>query len=142
MYPLPRINDILDVPGKAKIRSKLDLTSGYWQMALKEEDIEKTAFITRSGHYEFTVMPLGLTNAPATFQRAMDLVLTGLNWNTCMVYIEDIIIFSKDFDQHLPHLQPVFDRLCSNNFVVEPEKREFCWDELEFLGHIVSNRGV
>ena len=142
VYPLPRIDLILDALGKATIRSKLDLTSGYWQIPLQPEDREKTAFMTRDGLFEFLVMPFGLTNAPATFQRVMDMVLSGLNWKICMVYIDDIIVYSQDFDQHLEHLQEIFNRLSENSLVLCPKKCSFCCDELFFLGHKVSNKGI
>ena len=142
VYPLPRIDDILDSLGKAKIRSKLDLTSGYWQIPVHPDDREKTAFVTRDGLYEFLVMPFGLTNAPATFQRTMDMVLSGLNWKCCMVYIDDIIVFSETFQTHLDDLQSVFNRLRTNNLVLRPDKCSFCCDKMTFLGHEISNEGI
>ena len=96
-YPLPRIDDTLDALFGMKYFSTLDLASGYWQVELTEKDKEKTAFITREGLFEFNVMPFGLTNALATFQRLMDLVLAGLKWHNCLVYLDDIIIFSVTF---------------------------------------------
>ena len=99
-YPLPRIDETLDHLNGAKYFSSLDLTSGYWQIKLAPEDKEKTAFITQSGLYQFKVMPFGLCNAPATFQRLMELVLRGLQYDKCLVYLDDIIIFSKTFEEH------------------------------------------
>ena len=103
---------------------------------------EKTAFVTRDGHFEFKVLPFGLTNAPATFQRTMDMVLSGLNWKICMVYIDDIIVYRPSFEEHLHHLTEVFDCLLKNNLVLRPEKCSFCCDEMTFLGHRISNKGI
>ena len=94
-----------------KYATVLDLASGYWQIYMDEKDIEKTAFITEEGLYEFIVMPFGLTNAPATFQRLMDTVMAGLKWSTLLVYLDDIIIFSNSFENHIRDLKTVFDRL-------------------------------
>ena len=107
-----------------------------------ERQREKTAFITREGHFEFLVMSFGLTNAPATFQHVMDMVLSELNWKICMVYIDDIIVFSENFDQHLIDLQEIFDRLIQNNLVIRPLKCSFCKDKVSFLGHEISNKGI
>ena len=142
VYPLPRIDLILDTLGKATIRSKQDLTCGYWQILLQPENREKTAFMTRDGLFEFLVMPFGLTNAPATFQRVMDMVLSGLNWKICIVYIDVIIVYSQEFDQHLEHLQEIFNGLSENDLVLCPKMSSFCCDELFFLGHKVSNKGT
>lgn len=87
-------------------------------------------------------MSFGLTNAPATFQHVMDMVLSELNWKICMVYIDDIIVFSENFDQHLIDLQEIFDRLIQNNLVIRPLKCSFCKDKVSFLGHEISNKGI
>ena len=92
-YPLPRIDDSLDALGGAKWFSTLDLASGYWQVKMHPDDKEKTAFTTSSGLYQFNVLPFGLTNAPATFQRLMEHLLAGLQWHTCLLYLDDIIVF-------------------------------------------------
>ena len=141
-YTLPRIDEILDSLGGMKYFSTLDLASGYWQIPILEQHREKTAFRTRSGMYEFNVVPFGLTNAPATFQRDMDLVLSGLNWEICLVYMDDIIIFSENFDKHLEDLQKVFDRIRSAEMLIKVTKCSFCRKEIEFLGHIISAEGV
>ena len=91
-YPLPRIDDTLDTLAGAKWFSTLDLVSGYWQVELEEQDKEKTAFCTQDGLFEFNVLPFGLCNGPATFQRLMDLVLTGLQWSSCLVYLNDVVV--------------------------------------------------
>ncbi len=141
-YPLPRIDDSLDQLTGSRWYTSLDLASGYWQVELKPEDREKTAFTTMGALYEFNVMPFGLCNAPGTFQRLMDCVLAGLQWNTCLVYIDDIIIYSRTFDEHLIHLQQVFDRLKDSGLKVKPSKCSFCVQEVLFLGHKVSEKGI
>ena len=107
VYPLPRIDDTIDRLQGASYFSSIDLASGYWQIEVDEKDREKTAFITPDGLYEFQVMPFGLCNAPATFQWMMDLVLADLKWTTCLVYLDDVIVFSTAFLQHLERLESV-----------------------------------
>lgn len=142
-YPLPRIEDILDGLQGSLYRSVFDLVSGYWQIPVEPSDIEKTAFTTRScGTWEFTVMPFGLSNAPATFQRDMDLVLSGLTWVCTLVYMDDIIVYSPTFEQHLLDMDKVFERLRDANMFIKPSKCFMCKERLPFLGHIVSNEGV
>lgn len=111
VYPLPRITDILDSLGNAKFFSTLDLASGYWQVALDPETRDKTAFTTHKGLFEFIRMPFGLCNAPATFQRVMQSVLAGLEWKCCYVYIDDTLVASETFEEHLEHLRAVLLRL-------------------------------
>ena len=96
-YPLPRIDDALDTLAGSKPFSTLDLISGYWQVEMNSDDQEKTAFCTLDGLFEFKVMPFGLCNAPATFQRLMDIVLTGLQWSSCLVYLDDVIVLVRNF---------------------------------------------
>ncbi|PIK40687.1 hypothetical protein BSL78_22442 [Apostichopus japonicus] len=110
-YPLPRIDDSLDALSGAKWFSTLDMKSGYWQVEMDPHDKSKTAFITTSGLYEVNVLPFGLCNAPATFQRLMERVLKGLHWQTCLLYLDDIIVFSKTFDEELVRLTQVFNRI-------------------------------
>ena len=98
----------MDALGKAQFFSTFDLASGYWQKGLTEEAKEKSAFCTPGGLYQFKVMPFGLTNSPATFQRLMERVLAGLQWDICLVYIDDIIIFSKKMEGHVTQLDIVF----------------------------------
>ena len=111
VFPLPRIDDSLDLLAHSKYFSTLDLASGYWQVQMDPESQEKTAFVTHSGLYEFAVMPFGLCNAPATFQRLMETVLAGLARNTCVVYLDDILVMGRTFDEHIQNLKCVFDRL-------------------------------
>ena len=141
-YPLPRVDDTLDTLSGANWFSTIDLKSGYWQVEMAPEDREKTAFCTREGLFEFNVMPFGLCNAPATFQRLMDCVLAGLQWSSCLVYIDDVIIIGRSFDEHLHHLQQVLDRLKLAGLKIQPTKCHFLQREVNFLGHIVSPNGV
>ena len=104
-HPLPRITEALDSLGGAHYFSTLDLRSGYWQIEMEDDSKEKTAFITHNGLYEFNTLPFGLCNSPATFQWVMTHVLRGLEWDNCLVYINDPIIFSRTFDDHLLHLE-------------------------------------
>ena len=142
VYPLPRIDDMLDTFHNAKYFSTLDLMSGYWQVPVAENDKEKTAMVTSSGLFEWNVMPFGLCNSPSTFQRLMDVLLSGLQDNVCLVYIDDIIVFSSSFDDHLSRLRTVFSRLRQANLKLKPQKCDFCMSEVSFLGHIVSSDGV
>ena len=139
---MPRTEDILDTLGGATTFSTLDLRSGYWQVPVAQEDRAKTAFVTYGGLYEYNVMPFGLTNAPATFQRLMDAVLAGMRWQTCLVYLDDIIVFAPDFDTHIQRLDQVFERLSANNLSLKPGKCELFRKEVAYLGHVVNEQGV
>ena len=141
-YPLPRVDDTLDTLVGSVWFSTIDLKSGYWQVEVSPEHREKTAFCTQEGLFEFNVMPFGLCNAPATFQRLMDCVLAGLQWTNCLVYIDDIIIMGRSFDDHLHNLQQVFDRLKLAGLKLHPDKCQFLQHQVHFLGHIVSAKGV
>lgn len=141
-YPLPNITDLFDKIGKAQYFSTIDLASGYHQIEVNEQDRAKTAFTTQSGHYEFKRMPFGLKTAPATFQRAMDNVLRGLQGIHCLVYLDDIIIFSSSLEEHAQKLQKVFDRLRETNLKVTLDKCEFIRKEVLYLGHTVTKNGL
>ena len=141
-YPLPVISDALDSLSGAKFFSTLDLTQGFWQIPLSQDSIPKTAFNVPQGHYEFVRLPFGLINAPATFQRAMQSCLSGLNWEIALCFLDDIIVFSNSFDQHLERLKAVFARLVKFNLKLKPSKCEFLKDEVKYLGHVVSARGI
>lgn len=142
VYPLPRIDDILDHLGKAKYFTSLDLASGHWQVKLAEESHQKSAFTTHCGLFEFIRMPFGLCNAPATFQRLMQVVLAGLDWNSCFVYLDDILIASKTFDEHMKHLREVFNRLRKATLRLKPKKCHILRSEVQYLGHVVSSKGI
>ena len=141
-YPLPRVDDTLDTLVGSKFFTTLDLASGYWQVEVAPEDQPKTAFTTPEGLYLFKVMPFGLCNAPATFQRLMDRVLSGLKWSSCLVYFDDIIVVGTTFQEHLHHLTSVFTRLRGAGLKLKPKKCTLCRQQVTFLGHIVSTDGV
>lgn len=141
-YPIPRIDDSLRALGGANIFSTLDLTKGYWQVPVKEEDRPKTAFTCHKGLYEFNTMPFGLKGAPATFQRLMTSVLGELNWEILLIYLDDIIVYSRSFDEHLEHLRLVLYKLRAAGLKLHPDKCTFCHKEVRYLGHVVSKDGV
>ena len=141
-YPLPHVDDTLETLHDSRWFSTLDLASGYWQVKLNVEDQQRTAFCTPSGLYEFKVMPFGLCNAPATFQRLMNLVLTGLQWSSCLVYLDDIIILGKNFNDHLQNIHLVFQRIRDAGLKLQPPKCKFFQKEVTYLGHIVSHSGI
>ena len=141
-YPLPRIEDNLDALKGAKFFSTLDLASGYWQVEMAPEDKAKTAFCTKYGLFQFNVMPFGLCNAPSTFERLMETVLRGMQWERAVLYLDDIIIFSENVEEHLERLKEIFQRLKAANLMLKPSKCHFFKQQVEFLGHIVSQRGV
>eukprot|EP00731_Ephydatia_muelleri_P036553 Em0276g5a len=141
-YPLPRVDDTLDTLAGWRLFTTLDLASGYWQVEVAEEDQPKTAFTTPEGLFQFRVMPFGLCNAPATFQRLMDRVLGGLKWSSCLVYLDDIIIVGTSFSEHLRNLAGVLQRLRQAGLKLKPSKCKWCQKSVTFLGHIVSEEGV
>ena len=134
VYPLPRIEDALSRLEGSRYFSIMDMQSGYWQVEVRPEDREKLAFITPDGLYQFKVMPFGLSNAPATFQRMMDVLLSGLKWNTCLVYLDDIVVFSKTFSEHLSRLDEVLARIQRANLKLKISKCSFFATSLKVLG--------
>lgn len=118
------------------------MASSYWQIEVDEADKEKTAFISFSGLYEFNVLPFGLCNGPATFQRLMEIVLAGLQWKTCLVYIDDILLFSSSFSDHLVRLEQIFTRLREANLKLKLKKCKFGLKRITFLGHLITSEGV
>lgn len=141
-YPLPNITELFDKLGKSNYFSTLDLASGYHQIEVEESDRPKTAFTTQSGHYEFTRLPFGLKTAPATFQRTMDNVLRGLHGIHCMVYLDDIIVYSSSLQEHIDKLHMVFQRLRETNLKVTLDKSEFLRKEVLYLGHQITKDGL
>ena len=121
-YPLPRMDECIDTLGEANVFTTLDAFWGYWQIAVPEEDRPKTSFVCHAGQYQYVRMPFGLTNAPATFQRALDVILSKFKWNTCLVYIDDIIIFSKTVDEHITHVDEVLSALRSSGVTLKIKK--------------------
>ena len=141
-YPLPRIDEALDQLGKSSIFSTLDMNSGFWQLSMDEKSKAKTAFLTKDGLFQFLKMPFGLSNSPGTFQRVMDLVLRGLTWKSCLVYIDDIIVYSKTFGEHLIHLQQVFDALTTAGLRLSAKKSILGCHEVDYLGFRVGRDGL
>ena len=141
-FPLPLIEDCFDSLSGVQYLSGLDLASGYYQVEVADQDKQKTAFITRYGLYQHTRMGFGLCNAPATFQRAMQAVLQGLNWRVVLAYLDDVIVLGQSFDEHLDNLRAVFERFRANNLKLKPRKCELFRRQLKFLGWNVGNSGI
>ncbi|KFD59900.1 hypothetical protein M514_27917 [Trichuris suis] len=141
-YPLPRIDETLDALAGARYFSTIDLLSGCWQVELTDRAKETTAFITHDGLFHFNSMPFGLTGALASFQRLMERVLAGLKWNTCLVYLDDIIVFSRSADGHIERLARVFQRLRTAGLKVNASKCRLFRKEVQFLGHVVGQDGI
>ena len=141
-YPLPRIDDALDSLTGAQYFTTLDLASGYWQLRVKEEDIAKTAFACHRGLFEFVRMPFGLCNAPATMQRALDVLLAKIKWETCLIYLDDIITHGPTFPLMLRNLEEIFQLLESADLKLKPSKCFFGFDHVNYLGHVVSGKGI
>jgi hypothetical protein len=141
-YALPRIDELFDRLHGAKVFSKLDLTSGYYQIAINPKDRYKTAFRTRYGHYEFNVMPFGLTNAPATFQTLMNDIFRDLLDVCVIVYLDDILVYSKNKEEHEQHLRQVLQLLKDNHLYAKLSKCTFFASSIEYLGHIADGEGL
>jgi len=122
--------------------STLDLRSGYHNIPIKATDRDKTAFITRRGCFRYKVMAFGLTCAPSVFQRLMDLVLCGLTYETCLVYLDDIIVFSPDFDSHVERFKEIFRRLRAANVKLHIKKCSLFQQRVQFLGHVLTESGI
>ncbi len=141
-YPLPLMDSILDKLGRAQYFSTLDLAKGYHQILMAEEDIEKTAFVTPMGLYEYVRMPFGLKNAPATFQRLMNDILRDYINKICVVYLDDILIFSTTLAEHKHAVEKIFRKLQEHNLKIQPDKCSFMKQHTEFLGHVLSKDGI
>lgn len=137
-YPIPRIDDILDRLGGSMVYSKIDLTQAYHQVEVAESDRHRTAFQSRWGLFEYTVLPFGLVNAPATFQRLMDHILKDKLDVFAMVYLDDILIFSKTEAEHEQHLRWVLDKLREHHLKAKRKKSAFGLNELSYLGHVIK----
>ena len=138
-YPLPRVNNLLDSLGDAQWFFTLDLQSRYWQVEVDPTDREKTAFTTQ---HEFRVMPFGLCNAPSTFQCLMELVLVGLNWEMCLAYLDDVVVFGHSWEEHLQRLRTVLTWMRKAQLKLHPKKCQFFKQRVVFLRHVVSRHGV
>lgn len=142
VYPLPRIEETLSRLEGATCFSIMDLQAGYWQVPIRPSDRPKTAFVTADGLFQFKVMPFGLCSAPGTFQRMMDLVLAGLRWSACLVYLDDIIVYSSSLQEHMDRLRKVLTCLRSANLKLKLSKCLFARPELQALGHVISAKGI
>ena len=142
VYPLPRIEDYLDALSGACFFSTLDLAAGFWQVPMHPDSIEKTAFVSHAGSYEFTVMPFGLKNAPSTFQRLMSSVLAGLSQDVCMSYIDDILVVGRTFDEHVENLRIVLQRFREAGLKLKTTKCDLLKSKVRYLGFFVSSDGV
>ncbi|GKE99857.1 putative reverse transcriptase domain-containing protein, partial [Tanacetum coccineum] len=141
-YPLPRINDLFDQLQRSSVYSKIDLRSGYHQLMVREEDIPKTAFKTRYGHYEFQVMPFGLTNAPAVSIDLMNRVCKPYLDKFVIVFIDDILVYSKNKQEHKENLKQILELLKKEELYAKFSKCEFYIPNVQFLGHVIDNKGI
>eukprot|EP00253_Pinus_taeda_P027970 PITA_27970 len=141
-YPIPQIDDLLDQLKWAKYFSKIDLKSGYHQVPIEPSDVWKTAFKSKEGLFEWLVMPFGLTNAPATFMRLMDDILRPFTNSFVVVYLDDILIFSQSWEEHLHHIRQVLQTLRQHKLCANLEKCTFGMTEVQYLGYIIDEQGV
>ena len=136
-YPLPRMDECLDSLGDAAYFTTLDANSGYWQMRVHPPHRHKTALVCHRGVFEYNRMPFGLCTAPASFQRTVDIVLSGFRWKSCLVYLDDVIVFSKNFDEHLAHVSEVLTALRDAGFSLNLRKCDFFKQQVDYLGHVI-----
>ena len=132
------MDDCIDFFGDAKVFSTLDCNSGYWQILAADEDRDKTTFVCHEGAHRYIRLPFDLSNAPATFQRAIDMILGGPKWKSCLVYLDDIIIFSQSAGEHVEHLREVLAALRGAGVSLKAKKCHLFQEEVEYLGHIVG----
>ena len=138
-FPLPVTDELLDELVGVKWFTILDMSSGFHQILVAPKDVPKIAFQTHHGHYEYNVMPYGVTGGPATFQHEMNTVLAPVLRKCDVVFIDDILIYNKTWEEHLAHLQQVFTLLLKHQFIVKLSKCAFAKQELSYLGHVISS---
>ena len=139
---MPRVDDSLAALSESRWFSTLDLACGYWQVTMNASAQEKAAFVTPSGLYEWNVMPFGLCNAPSTFERLMELVLKGLHWKICLIYLDDVIVIGRTFEKELERLKQVFERLTCAGLKLKPKKCFLFQKRVSYLGHIVTEESI
>jgi len=137
-YPLPRMDECIDSLDEAKVFSTLDCIAGYWQVLTADGDREKTAFVCHKGAYHYKRMPFGLTNAPATFQWALDIILSDVKWQSCLVYPDDVIVYSQTQEEHVQHIDDVLDLLRAAEVTLKLPKCRFFRTTVEYLGHEIT----
>jgi Reverse transcriptase (RNA-dependent DNA polymerase) len=136
-YQLPRMDECIDSLGEAVVSTTLDCNSGYWQIPVDPIDREKTAFTSHFGDYQFRWLPFGLRNAPGTFQRAIDNIISGIKWKTCLVYLDDVILFSSSRDMHLKHVNEALHLLVKAGLSLKLIKCHLFKESVEYLGHVI-----
>ena len=141
-FPLPRINDCLDAVAGAELFSSLDLTCSFHQVPIKKEDIPETEFCTKYGLYEYLTIPMGLSNSPALLQRLMQIILGQLQWHSCLIYLDDVLIFGSSFEEHMQRLEEVLSRIRDAGLKLKLEKCQLLQSSVNFLGHTISAAGV
>ena len=141
-YPLLCIDDLFDQLQGACVFSKIDLRSGYHQLRIRDEDVYKTAFRSRYGHYKFLVMPFGLTNAPAAFMDLMNRVFRPFLDQFVIVFIDDVLVYSRSEEEHEKHLRLVLQTLREHQLYAKFSKCEFWLEQVQFLGHVISRAGI
>src|SRR5215469_9786661 len=142
IYELPIFEETISTLYGSRYFTSLDLESGYWQVKVAGADQEKTAFSTRSGSYCFRSLPFGLANAPSTFQRLMDVVLKELQGREAYVFLDDILVYSENIEQHALRLEHVLERFEKANLLLQPAKCSFAKAEVQYLGYIISKDGI
>jgi len=135
--PIPRMDDCLDSLGDATVFSTLECNAGYWRIPVAAEDRNKTTFTSHTGSFQFLRLPFGLVNAPASFQRALDIILSCLRWKTCLVYLDDVIVFYGTVNDHIRHLHEVLLLLEKAGVSLKPSKCHLFQQEVEYLGQVV-----